>query len=123
MAEQTAEKVQLTLAQRVAANRLLEADLKKAGLGAETWVVPSGPTPGTQVNVFDPESGVQFARITVGRAGFIQIRDYVEGTEPALMEKITEATGAKVNQFSKAQKEPYATGGGVRFDLNRLAKG
>ena len=82
----------------------------------------SGSKPGSQVNIFDAPGGKQFGRITVSKAGFIQIRDYLKGTSPELLAKVEAATGAVPNQFTVV-KDKYETGGNFRkFDLSRVSK-
>lgn len=110
---------ELSLSQRVSANKILEGDLKKAGLGAETWTVTTGTKPGSGVNVFTKD-GEQFARITVNQKGFIKVRDYIEAlATPELMGKVAEATGAQIDLHTqKVLKYNSAN----KFDFSRVSK-
>lgn len=108
------EKTKLSLAQRTAANKQLEADLIAAGFNAEAWTVTTGAKPGTGVNI---SKGVkQIARITVNEAGFVKMRDYLKGVDAADLEAIAAATGAAKDKFT-VEVPRY---GAQKFDLSRL---
>lgn len=113
MSEET-PKTKLTLAQRVAANKQVEADLVKAGFQAETWTVTNGPKPGTGVNV--SKGGRQICRITVNEAGFIKLRDYLESAPMTDIEAAIDAVGAGKDKYSL----PVKRYGAQKFDLSRL---
>jgi hypothetical protein len=111
------EKTELSLGQRVAANKVIEGDVNKAGngLSAKTWTVAGKSQTG--VNVY--KDGLQFATLTVNGGGFIKLRNYLTGTKPALLEALA-AFGAEVDQYTVKVPE-YKVFSGNRFDMSRIS--
>lgn len=111
------EKTELSLGQRVAANKVIEGDINKAGggLSAKVWTVAGKSQTG--INIY--KDGLQFATATVNGGGFIALRNYLVGTKPALLEALV-AFGIEKNQWTVTVPE-YKVYSGNRFDMSRIA--
>jgi len=114
--------VNLNADQRAKANKITADDVTKAaiaGIKAESW----GPVSlrgkmCTGVSVF--ADGDKVVNFSVSGSGYKNIREYKKSfkNDPRF-EKVTEALGTGLDQYSQAKDE--LPKGGVAFDLSRLS--
>jgi hypothetical protein len=118
MSNENAETEQndLSLGQRVAANKVIAEDINKAGQGlsAKVWTVAGKSQTG--VNIY--KDGLQFATATVNGAGFIKLRNFLVGTKPALLATL-EGFGIEKDQYTVSVPE-YKVYSGNKFDMARI---
>jgi hypothetical protein len=110
------EKTELSLGQRVAANKVIADDINKAGngLSARVWTVAGKSQTG--VNIY--KESLQFATATVNGGGFIALRNYLVGTKQALLEELV-PFGIEKNQWTVTVNE-YKQYSGNKFDMSRI---
>ncbi len=112
----TTEVTELSLGQRVAANKEISERINKGGngLSAKVWTVAGKSQTG--INIY--KDGLQFATATVNGGGYIKLRNYLVGTKPALLDGL-QAFEIEKDQYTVTVPE-YKVYSGNKYDMSRI---